>query len=180
MSQQCSGVWLYVGTRYGVLRQEGHTASSWPVGYTVGIDMVGARDEVGEGRRGVLLHFVAPRQEAVLFAQSICGFMFTTQSHFFSPLKCAPSLSPSSFSPGLSPRGGRQHSTFIMPVSVDDPFLLASFSSTTHHHHQRQAVTCTPEPKQLRPETENEGNDTSNLLIVAIQGEGIQLFNVSP
>ncbi|KAF9186784.1 hypothetical protein BGZ51_001757 [Haplosporangium sp. Z 767] len=63
-----------------------------------------------------------------------------------------------------------------MPVSVDDPFLLASFSSTTHHHQQQQAVSCTPEERDTEL-TQDE--DESNLLVVAIQGEGVQLYNTA-
>ncbi|KAK3816176.1 MAG: hypothetical protein J3Q66DRAFT_341837 [Benniella sp.] len=67
-----------------------------------------------------------------------------------------------------------------MPVSVDDPFLLVSFSSTAHPH-QHQAVTCTPESKQPKqPQDEKEEEESpSSLLVVAIQGEGVQLFNTS-
>ncbi|KAG0351814.1 hypothetical protein BC939DRAFT_503973 [Gamsiella multidivaricata] len=64
-----------------------------------------------------------------------------------------------------------------MPVSVDDPFLLASFSSTTHQHQQRQAVCCTPEETRSEPTQEQE--DAASLLVVAIQGEGVQLFNTA-
>ncbi|KAF9350693.1 hypothetical protein BGX26_011186 [Mortierella sp. AD094] len=63
-----------------------------------------------------------------------------------------------------------------MPVSVDDPFLLASFSTTTHQNQQRHAVCCTPETKEL---AQDQGEDSSSLLVVAIQGEGIQLFNTA-
>ncbi|KAF9209458.1 hypothetical protein BGZ49_004303 [Haplosporangium sp. Z 27] len=63
-----------------------------------------------------------------------------------------------------------------MPVSVDDPFLLASFSTTTHQSQQRHAVFCTPEENDFTKEQEE---DSSNLLVVAIQGEGVQLFNTA-
>lgn len=63
-----------------------------------------------------------------------------------------------------------------MPVSVNDPFLLASFSSTTHHHQQQQAVSCSPEERDTTPANYEED---SGLLVVAVQGEGVQLYNVS-
>ncbi|KAG0262296.1 hypothetical protein BG011_000124 [Mortierella polycephala] len=63
-----------------------------------------------------------------------------------------------------------------MPVSVDDPFLLASFSSTTHHRQQQQAVSCTPEERNTELA---QDEDQSNLLVVAIQGEGVQLYNTA-
>ncbi|KAF9112728.1 hypothetical protein BGX27_002903 [Mortierella sp. AM989] len=63
-----------------------------------------------------------------------------------------------------------------MPVSVDDPFLLASFSTTTHQNQQRQAVCCTPEAKEP---TRDQEDDSPSLLVVAIQGEGVQLFNTA-
>ncbi|KAF8939234.1 hypothetical protein EDD21DRAFT_366681 [Dissophora ornata] len=64
-----------------------------------------------------------------------------------------------------------------MPVSVDDPFLLASFSSTTHNQQQHQAVSCTPEGRHSV--SEKEGEEDSSLLVVAIQGAGVQLFNTA-
>ncbi|KAG0081012.1 hypothetical protein BGZ90_010520 [Linnemannia elongata] len=63
-----------------------------------------------------------------------------------------------------------------MPVSVNDPFLLASFSSTTHHHQQQQAVSCSPEERDTTPANYEED---SGLLVVAVQGEGVQLYNTS-
>ncbi|KAF9941666.1 hypothetical protein BGZ65_002174 [Modicella reniformis] len=64
-----------------------------------------------------------------------------------------------------------------MPVSVDDPFLLASFSTALHHHQRQAVVTCTPETKQEEEEEEEE--DPSSLLLVVVQGEGVQLFNTT-
>jgi len=61
-----------------------------------------------------------------------------------------------------------------MPVNVDDPFLLASFSSTTHQHQHQPAVSCTPEGRDGLAHAE----ESSELLVVAIQGEGVQLYNV--
>ena len=62
-----------------------------------------------------------------------------------------------------------------MPVSVDDPFLLASFTSTTHAHQQNPAVTCTAEGS-----SDLSGQDVAtSLLVVAVQGQGVQLYNVS-
>ncbi|KAF9325909.1 hypothetical protein BG006_010629 [Podila minutissima] len=61
-----------------------------------------------------------------------------------------------------------------MPVTLEDPFQLASFSSTTHHHQHHQAVSCSPE-KEFRS---TEGGE-DNLLVVAVQGEGVQLFNTA-
>ncbi|KAK5816955.1 hypothetical protein F5H01DRAFT_276649 [Linnemannia elongata] len=63
-----------------------------------------------------------------------------------------------------------------MPVSVNDPFLLASFSSTTHHHQQQQAVSCSPEERDTTPANYEED---SGLLVVAVQGEGVQLYNTA-
>ncbi|KAF9096653.1 hypothetical protein BGX29_008477 [Mortierella sp. GBA35] len=63
-----------------------------------------------------------------------------------------------------------------MSVSVNDPFLLASFSSTTHHHQQQQAVSCSPEERDITPADQD---DDAGLLVVAIQGEGIQLYNTA-
>ncbi|KAI1294080.1 hypothetical protein EDD11_008260 [Mortierella claussenii] len=63
-----------------------------------------------------------------------------------------------------------------MPVSIDDPFLLASFSSTTQRHQQQRAVSCTPEGGDI---AHNREDDSSSLLVVAIQGEGLQLFNTA-
>ncbi|KAG0337832.1 hypothetical protein BG000_004886 [Podila horticola] len=61
-----------------------------------------------------------------------------------------------------------------MPVTLEDPFQLASFSSTTHHHQHPQAVSCSPE-KEARSTDDSE----NNLLVVAVQGEGVQLFNTA-
>ncbi|KAF9544916.1 hypothetical protein EC957_011541 [Mortierella hygrophila] len=63
-----------------------------------------------------------------------------------------------------------------MPVSVNDPFLLASFSSTTHHHQQQQAVSCSTEERDITPTNNDED---SGLLVVAVQGEGVQLYNTA-
>ncbi|KAF9923738.1 hypothetical protein FBU30_006198 [Linnemannia zychae] len=65
-----------------------------------------------------------------------------------------------------------------MPVSVNDPFLLASFSSTTHHQQQQQAVSCSPEERDSRTVDSNNDEDSS-LLVAAVQGEGVQLFNTA-
>ncbi|KAG0317426.1 hypothetical protein BGZ97_005435 [Linnemannia gamsii] len=65
-----------------------------------------------------------------------------------------------------------------MPVSVNDPFLLASFSSTTHHHQQQQAVSCSPEERDTRLVAHSDDDD-SGLLVVAVQGEGVQLYNTA-
>ncbi|KAF9968091.1 hypothetical protein BGZ70_006753 [Mortierella alpina] len=62
-----------------------------------------------------------------------------------------------------------------MPVNVDDPFLLASFSSTTHQHQHQPAVSCTPEGRDGLVHAE----ESSELLVVAIQGEGVQLYNTA-
>ncbi|KAG0055022.1 hypothetical protein BGZ83_009792 [Gryganskiella cystojenkinii] len=59
-----------------------------------------------------------------------------------------------------------------MPVSVDDPFLLASFTSTTHAH-QHQAVACAAERNDLQQD------DSTDLLVVAVQGQGVQLYNTA-
>ncbi|KAG0209962.1 hypothetical protein BGX28_009833 [Mortierella sp. GBA30] len=61
-----------------------------------------------------------------------------------------------------------------MPVNVDDPFLLASFSSTTHQHQHQRAVSCTPEGRDT-----SAPEESSDLLVVAIQGEGVQLYNTA-
>ncbi|KFH73488.1 hypothetical protein MVEG_00704 [Podila verticillata NRRL 6337] len=61
-----------------------------------------------------------------------------------------------------------------MPVTLEDPFQLASFSSTTHHHQHHKAVSCSPEKEARSAE---DGED--NLLVVAVQGEGVQLFNTA-
>ncbi|KAF9146662.1 hypothetical protein BGX30_011854 [Mortierella sp. GBA39] len=63
-----------------------------------------------------------------------------------------------------------------MPVSFNDPFLLASFSSTTHHHQQQQAVSCSTEERDITPTNYEED---SGLLVVAVQGEGVQLYNTA-
>ncbi|KAF9123416.1 hypothetical protein BGW39_008984 [Mortierella sp. 14UC] len=65
-----------------------------------------------------------------------------------------------------------------MPVSVNDPFLLASFSSTTHHQQQQQAVSCSPEERDTRPGNYSDDED-SGLMVVAVQGEGVQLYNTA-
>ncbi|GJJ74608.1 hypothetical protein EMPS_06966 [Entomortierella parvispora] len=62
-----------------------------------------------------------------------------------------------------------------MPVSVDDPFLLASFTSTTHAHQQNPAVTCTAEGSS----DQSGQDDATNLLVVAVQGQGVQLYNTA-
>ncbi|KAF9954700.1 hypothetical protein BGZ72_004361 [Mortierella alpina] len=62
-----------------------------------------------------------------------------------------------------------------MPVNVDDPFLLASFSSTTHQHQHQVAVSCTPEGGEALAHAE----ESLELLVVAIQGEGVQLYNTA-
>ncbi|KAG9324656.1 hypothetical protein KVV02_000333 [Mortierella alpina] len=62
-----------------------------------------------------------------------------------------------------------------MPVNVDDPFLLASFSSATHQHQHQAAVSCTPEGREGLAHAE----ESSELLVVAIQGEGVQLYNTA-
>jgi hypothetical protein len=61
-----------------------------------------------------------------------------------------------------------------MPVSVDDPFLLASFTSTTHAHQLSPAVTSSVESNDQTGQ-----DDTTSLLAVAVQGQGVQLYNVS-
>ncbi|KAK3844272.1 MAG: hypothetical protein J3R72DRAFT_438433 [Linnemannia gamsii] len=66
-----------------------------------------------------------------------------------------------------------------MPVSVNDPFLLASFSSTTHHQQQQQAVSCSPEERDTRPANHSQDDEDAGLLVVAVQGEGVQLYNTA-
>ncbi|KAF9902849.1 hypothetical protein EC991_004508 [Linnemannia zychae] len=65
-----------------------------------------------------------------------------------------------------------------MPVSVNDPFLLASFSSTTHSRQQQQAVSCSLEEKDTRSGNHSEDED-SGLMVVAVQSEGVQLYNTA-
>ncbi|KAF9898772.1 hypothetical protein BX616_003625, partial [Lobosporangium transversale] len=65
-----------------------------------------------------------------------------------------------------------------MPVSVDDPFLLTSYSSTSHRHQKLQAVHCTPEQRNV-VQVKSEEEHGSCLLAVAVQGEGVQLFNTA-
>ena len=61
-----------------------------------------------------------------------------------------------------------------MPVSVDDPFLLASYTSTTYAHQLSPAVTSSVESNDRSGQ-----DDTASLLAVAVQGQGVQLYNVS-
>ncbi|KAF9428598.1 hypothetical protein BGZ94_001809 [Podila epigama] len=61
-----------------------------------------------------------------------------------------------------------------MPVTLEDPFQLASFSSTIHHNDQHQTVSCAPEKDTSSTDDESEDK---TLLVVAVQGEGVQLFN---
>ncbi|KAG0228112.1 hypothetical protein BGW42_002413 [Actinomortierella wolfii] len=69
-------------------------------------------------------------------------------------------------------------------VSLEDPFLLAEFTSTTVQD-QAVSVQCTAagEPKNTNEafaETSDSNNDQDdNLLVVAVQGEGVQLFNTA-
>ncbi|KAF9584363.1 hypothetical protein BGW38_006727, partial [Lunasporangiospora selenospora] len=65
-----------------------------------------------------------------------------------------------------------------MPITVEEPFLLKSFSSVIEQQKQKQqrshAVHCAPEEAESFAARNSEN---SSLLVVAAQDQGIQLYN---